>query len=121
MNRRKKIGIIAGASLAVIIIVVVFMAISVNSAVKNEKILNNVFVDTINVSGMTKKEAKEALDDYLKEVEKTKKSNQDDYLILVNKESAIDENYKPNDLVVPEIRFPYEEIVELIKIIKMKN
>lgn len=47
-----------------------------------------------------------------KEVEKTKKSNQDDYLILVNKESAIDENYKPNDLVVPEIRFPYEEIVE---------
>lgn len=72
MNRRKKIGIIAGASLAVIIIVVVFMAISVNSAVKNEKILNNVFVDTINVSGMTKKEAKETLDDYLKEVEKTK-------------------------------------------------
>ncbi|WP_062198036.1 M15 family metallopeptidase [Massilibacterium senegalense] len=33
-------------------------------------------------------------------------------LILVNKNHAIDQNNRPTDLVIPKVRFPYEEDVE---------
>ena len=72
MNQRKKIGIGIAAIVVVIAAILVFMSTSVNSATKNGRILSNVFVDSVNVGGMSKEEAEDALEDYLDTVEEKK-------------------------------------------------
>ena len=72
MNQRKKIGIGIAAIVVVIAAILVFMSTSVNSATKNGRILSNVFVDSVNVGGMSKEEAEDALEDYLNTVEEKK-------------------------------------------------
>lgn len=72
MNQHKKIGIGIAAIVVVIAAILVFMSTSVNSATKNGRILSNVFVDSVNVGGMAKEEAEDALEDYLNTVEEKK-------------------------------------------------
>jgi len=43
---------------------------------------------------------------------KKQELKKDPLLILVNKNHAIDQNNRPTDLVIPKVRFPYEEDVE---------
>lgn len=38
--------------------------------------------------------------------------NTDDILVLVNKKRNLPSNYKPEDLVIPNVRFPFEEDLE---------
>lgn len=72
MSQRKKIGIVIAAVAAVVAALLIFMAVSVNSAVENDKILKNVFIDRVNVGGMTTKEAQDVLEEHLGQVEQKK-------------------------------------------------
>lgn len=39
-------------------------------------------------------------------------TNPDDYLVVSNKERNLPDNYKPKDLVIPNVPFPFEENLE---------
>lgn len=70
MKSKKRTAVI-GVLLFLIIACIVMFAV-VATTVKKGKIVKNVYIEEVNVGNMTKKEAKEAIKDYVDRLEKTK-------------------------------------------------
>jgi LAS superfamily LD-carboxypeptidase LdcB len=75
-------------------------------------------VEDIPVSNVEKDVETDVKVDYLKDTTYTDKDgkvvvkNTDDILVLVNKERNLPSDYKPEDLVVPNVRFSFDEKIE---------
>ena len=69
---KKKIGIAAAVVLVLIVGGFVYLTQSVSGAVKDGRILEGVECHGISLGGMTKEEAKEAVEDYIKGIHREK-------------------------------------------------